>query len=805
MIKSYFKIAWRNLKKNKVFSFINITGLSLGISVCFIIMLYVQDELGYDRYNDHADRIARIQFKAIINGGEINEAGVMAPVAQTVKKDFPEVEDATRLKFQGSSKIVYGSKSFKNDLVALADPNFFNVFTLPLLSGDAKTALLQPHTIVLSKLTAEKYFGKEDPIGKSLGFNDNTEFYKVTGVFDKVPANSHFHADMLGSMVGSEPARSDSWMEGTFLTYLLLRPGTSLSALQAKFPDMVKKYMGPQIQHEMGLSLDQFRTKGNQLGFILQPLTAIHLHPNTTSEVEPGGNATYVYVFGAIALFMLVIASMNFVNLSTASASKRAKEVGVRKVIGSGRPQLIRQFLMESSLLVVISLLISVALIYYSLPIFNNISGKELIFVPNFRIIGELVGLGVIVSLAAGIYPAFVLSSFKPIAVLKGNLSGGNAGFGLRSVMVVFQFFISVSLIVGTIVVYQQMRYIQVKELGYNKEQVLTIPNSYALGKNEKVFKELIARDPRIVSATMSYYKPAGPTNNNNSLIFLQGHDNTALRTVGYHVDEEYIPTLGMRMAAGRNFSNDMGTDSSAMILNEAAVTALGLNLNGAVGQSVVGVNSDKGANFPYHVIGVVKDFNFQSLHEAISPLIMTLEPEGGVIFKARTGDIAGLLKSMKKQWESFNTDEPFTYSFLDDLYNKTYAAEQKTSTILDIFAILTVIVACLGLFGLVTYAAEQRVKEIGIRKVLGASVTQITGMLSADFLKLVFFACMIAFPVSWWLADKWLQSFAYRVTMHWWVFAAAALIALIIALVTLSFQAIKAALANPVKNLRTE
>jgi putative ABC transport system permease protein len=803
MIKSYINIAWRNIKKNKVFSFINITGLSLGISVCFIIMLYVQDELSYDRYNEHADRIARIQFKATINGGEISEAGIMAPVAQALKHDFPEVEDATRLLFTGSPKVAYGTKSLTIDHFAFADPDFFNVFTLPLLSGDAKTALSQPHTIVLSSLAAGKFFGNEDPIGKALDINGG--LYKVTGVFDKIPANSHFHADMLASMVGLQSAQSDSWMEGSFFTYLLLKPGTDLAVLEARFPDMVKKYMGPQIQREMGLSLDQFRTKGNKLGFILQPLVAIHLHPTATNELEPAGNATYVYVFGAIALFMLVIASMNFINLSTASASKRAKEVGVRKVIGSARSQLIKQFLIESSLVVLIALLISLVLIYFSLPVFNQISGKDLIFAPNLRIIGDLAALGILVSLAAGIYPAFVLSSFKPIAILKGNPAGGNRSFGMRSVMVVFQFFISVSLIVGTIVVYQQMRYIQAKDLGYNKEQVLTIPNSYALGKNEKVFKDLMVRDPRIVNATMSYYKPAGPTNSNNSLVYVQGHDNTLLRGVGYHVDEEYIPTLGMQMATGRNFSKDMGTDSSAMILNEAAVKALGLNLKDAVGKNVVQENSDRGTNFSYQVIGVVKDFNFQSLHEQISPLIMTLEPEGGIIFKVRTADIAGLLATMKKQWDAFNTNEPFTYSFLDDLYNKTYAGEQKISTILTIFALLTIIVASLGLFGLVTYAAERRIKEIGVRKVLGASVTQITGMLSAHFIKLVIVACLIAFPVSWWGTNKWLQSFAYRMTIHWWIFALAGLAAMVIALITLSFQAIKAALMNPVNSLRSE
>ncbi len=805
MIENYIKIAWRNLKKNKIFSFINIAGLSLGISVCFIIMLYVQDELSYDRYNKNADRIARIQFKANINGGDISEAGVMAPVAKVVKSEFPEVEDAARLIPFGPTKVNYGLKEFKNDVFAMADPNFLNVFTLPLIEGDAKTALSQPNSIIISKALAEKYFGNENPIGKTLGFNNNANLDKVTGVFDKVPTNSHFHFDMLGSMVGWQPGESDSWMQGTFYTYLLLRPGTNLAALQAKFSPMVKKYMGPQIQQAMGMSLEQFRTKGNDLGFILQPLTAIHLHPNATNEIDPPGNASYVYIFGAIAIFMLVIACINFVNLATASASKRAKEVGVRKVIGSGRVQLIKQFLIESAMLVLVALLISTAVIYLSLPAFNAISGKALSFGFDLRIIGALIAFGIIVVVAAGIYPAFFLSSFNPISVLKGKLTGNNNSFGLRSGLVVFQFFISVSLIVGTIVVYQQMRFIQNKKLGYIKEQVLVLPNSYALGKNERVFKDEMLKDHRIINGTLSYYRPAGPSNSNNALVYPQGHDNAAMRMVNFHVDEQYIPTFGMQMTTGRNFSKEMSSDSSAALINESAVKALGFNEANAVGQRIVQVNSDKGKNFSYHVIGVVKDFNFKSLHEPITPLLMTLQPEGGVVFKVQTADISGLLSSMKKQWDSFHTGEPFTYNFLDELYNETYSAEQKTGTILDIFATLTVIVACLGLFGLVTYTAEQRVKEIGVRKVLGASVTQITRMLSADFLKLVLIACLIAFPVSWWATGKWLQTFAYRMNLDWWIFAIAAGCALLIAFITLSFQAVKAATANPIRSLRSE
>ena len=802
MFKNYLKSAWRNIKRNKLFSFINIFGLSLGIALCFIILLYVQDEWSYDKFNKNADNIARIVFHANISGGEINESIVMAPVAQTVKQDFPEVQDATRLVAYGASKVIYDDKVFRDDEFALVDPNFFSIFTLPMIEGNAKTALLQPHSIVLTKETAEKYFGREDAIGKILSFN-NIESYKVTGVIENVPANSHFHFDMFGSMTGSKQAKSDSWMGGNFHTYLLLKPGADYKKMEAKFPAMVAKYMGPQIQQQMGFSLEQFRTKGNSLGFALQPLTSIHLYSHTNNEFEPGGNATYVYLFAGIAVFMLIIACINFVNLSTASASKRAKEVGIRKVAGSRRFQLVSQFLSESILISLIALIIAIVLIQIALPAFNEVSGKQLSL--SMQPLLAFVALGLLVGIVAGIYPAFYLSSFKPIAVLKGKITGNKKSFGLRSSLVVFQFFISVGLIIATMVVYQQMKFIQNKNLGYNKEQLIIIPNSYALGNNEQAFRQQLLQDSRIVNATMSWYKPAGPSNYNNALAYPEGNDNLIVDGVDYHVDEQYIPTLGMQMAAGRNFSKDFPTDSSAIILNETAVKALGWNNNNAIGKILIRQNSDKGANFPFHVVGVVKNFNFKSLHEAISPLFMTLQPEGGLIFKIKTTDVAGMIATMKKQWDAYNTDEPFTYNFMDDLYNKTYSAEQKTGTILNIFSVLTIFIACLGLFGLATYTAEQRTKEIGIRKVLGASVSQVTQMLSKDFLKLVLIASVIAFPVGWWAMNKWLQSFAYRINISWWVLAVAGASALLIALLTISFQAIKTAIANPVKSLRTE
>ena len=494
-------------------------------------------------------------------------------------------------------------------------------------------------------------------------------------------------------------------------TYIVLKKGYDYKKLEAKFPGMVEKYMGPQIQQNMGLSLAQFRTKGNKLGFVLQPLTSIHLYSHSNFEMGEGGDASYVYIFGGIAIFMLIVACINFINLSTASASKRAKEVGIRKVSGSARFQLISQFLSESVCITLIALIVAFVLIKLALPAFNEISGKHLNF--NTKPALAFIVLGLLVGLVAGLYPAFYLSSFKPIAVLKGKLTANHKSFGLRSSLVVFQFFISVGLIIGTIVVYQQMKFIQNQKLGYDKEQLLIIPNSYFLGKNEQVYKQDMLKDTRVIRATVSAYKPAGPSDNNNALAYPEGHDNQVMKTLEYHVDESYIPTLGMQMAAGRNFSASFVTDSLAMIINENAAKAFGWGTANAIGKTIIRQNSDRGKQAHFHVIGVVKDFNFKSLHEPITPLLMTLQPEGGLIFKIRTTNVPGLLAAMKKHWETFNTGEPFTYAFMDDLYNKTYAAEQKTGIILNVFSVLTIFVACLGLFGLATYTAEQRTKEI--------------------------------------------------------------------------------------------
>ena len=807
MFQNYLKIAWRNLTRNKLFSAINIIGLAIGLMTCLLISLFVLDELSYDRFNEKADRIVRVIFRGTSAGGKMNEAHVMPPTAQALKADYPEVQDATRLRMAGAPVITVANRNFRDAATAFVDPNFFQVFTLPFVKGDAKSALTRPNTAVISQEMATRYFGKSDPIGKLITLKSWDASYQVTGVMQEMPANSHLHFDLFLSLSSIPDGKSTSWMTSEFFTYLVLPEGYDYKQLEAKLPQVVEKYMGPQLQQSMGMSLAQFRQKGNDIGLFLQPLTDIHLHSDFAYDLSPSGNIQYVYIFGAIALFMLLIACINFMNLSTAGASKRAKEVGIRKVLGSVRKNLTSQFLIESLVLTSLSLVLAVALVYLTLPFFNELSGKPLTlnFAATPWLLPGLVLLGLFVGVLAGSYPAFFLSSFKPIAVLKSSrFSGGRSSIGLRSALVVVQFFISITLMVGTTVVYRQLSYIQNKQLGYNKDQVLILPETWLLGKNEETFRNQVTQDSRVVNASLSGYLPAGPSNNNNFFVYPESNSTQLVKTLRYEVDYNYLATLGMQLATGRNFAQTYGTDSSGVILNETAVKTLGWG-NNPLGHTITHADN-QGNKHTFRVIGVVKDFHFKSLHEPITPLVMTLNRSGGaVIIKVRAKDIAGLLATLKTQWAALTTDAPFTYSFLDDRFNDTYKAEQKIGLILGIFAGLTIFIACLGLFGLATFTAEQRTKEIGVRKVLGASVGSIVGLLSRDFLKLVLIALVIASPLAGWVMNHWLQDFAYRIDIQWWMFALAGLLAVGIALLTVSYQSFKAALMNPVKSLRSE
>jgi len=793
--------------RNKTFSAINIFGLAIGIATCLIIMLFVNNELNYDRYNKKADRMVRVYFQGNVQGEKMKESSVMPPVAQTLKKDYPEVEEATRMRDFGTPKLMYGDKSFRGDAFVFVDSNFFQVFTLPLTAGNAKTALLEPNCIVITKEVANKYFGNEDPMGKVISFKDGKNApCKVTGVIEKVPLNSHFHFDIFASMSSLTESREPTWMSSNFHTYLVLKEGYDYKKLDAKLPHVVEKYMGPQMLAAMGMTLAEFRRKGSDISFHLQPLTDIHLHSDFTGDFGQSGDIRYVYIFGAIALFMLMIACINFMNLSTAGASKRSREVGIRKVLGSVKSQLVKQFLTESILITAIALIIAVVLMYMALPAFNNLANQNLSF--NFSehpfVIPSLIIFILLVGIIAGSYPAFYLSSFNPVSVLKGKFVSGKKNTQLRSGLVVFQFFISIILIVSTTVVYKQLSYIQNKKLGYDKEQVMIIGYTYLLGKNQNAFRQELINDPRVASVSNSGYLPAGNSNNNNFFVAAEENPDRLIKSLRYDVDENYINTLGIKLAAGRNFSSSFNTDSSAAILNESAANALGWREK-SIGRSILKTDN-RGNKSAYHIIGIVKDFHFRSLHERISPLIMVLSPDPGtLIIKLKTKDIAALTTTLKQRWTNYGAEDPLSFSFLDDRFNNTYKAEQKIGTILGIFAGLTIFVACLGLFGLATFTAEQRTKEIGIRKLLGATVTGIVSLLSKDFLKLVFIAFVVASPVAWFIMNKWLQDFEYRINISVWVFVIAALLAIAITLITVSFRAIKAAVANPVNSLKTE
>jgi putative ABC transport system permease protein len=807
MIRNFLVVAYRNLRRNKAFSAINIVGLAIGIATCLLILLFVGHELSYDRFNDKADRIVRVTFQARMQGGLINEAFVMPPVGPTLKKDFPEVLEATRIRTFGMPRLSNGKEVFREGAFAFVDSNFFRVFTIPLVEGDASTALIQPNSVVITKAVARKYFGMGDALGKTIVFKeDNLAPMKVTGVIDEIPENSHFHFGLLAAMAGLPEAKDPTWMDGSFHTYLLLTKGYDYRKLEAQLPREVDKYITPQFQKGLGISLGDYRKAGNSINLLLQPLTDIHLYSNLGGEMEPGGDIRYVYIFSVVAVFMLLIACINFMNLSTASASKRAREVGIRKVLGSMKGQLVGQFLSESLLLTAFSLGLALLLVYAALPLFNELTGQSLSIHWGSMpwLVPALIGFGLFTGVLAGSYPAFFLSSFNPINVLKGRLTGGKGGTILRSGLVVFQFIISISLIVGTVVVYRQLSFIRHERLGYDRDQVVVVQEAWWLGKNLEAYRRGLLDDPRVASVSLSGFLPAGETYGSTYMVNPDGNATQLVKTVCYQVDDSYIPTLGMQLAAGRNFSKTFGTDSTSVIVNETAVRTFSWGQN-SLGR-IIAHKEDDGTRKVYQVIGVVKDFHFRSFHELITPVVMELGGDASnMIVRTRTKDYAGLLAEMKRKWTAAGAEAPFTYSFLDARFNDMIKAEETIGRILGIFAGLTIFVACLGLFGLATFTAEQRTKEIGIRKVLGADTSAIVALLSRDFLRLVGLAFLIAAPVAWLAMNRWLQDFAYRVSISWWIFAIAAGLTLAITLLTISLRAVQAALANPVDSLRTE
>lgn len=808
MIRNYLKIAFRTLKRQKVSTSINIVGLAIGLATCILILLYVQDELSYDRYNEKADRIFRVALKLRLNGEDASGPVLGSSAAGDLQQEFPEVLKVTHIQNQSGEFVSYGTTSFKEDHLLYADSAFFDVFTIPFLEGDPKRALTEPNTLVVTEETARKYFGNQEATGKVLLFGSDKTPYRITGVVRDLPVNSHFHFNMLASLA-TYKERHMGWLYNmNYYTYLLLPEKYDYKQLEAKISRLAEKEVGVELQQFLSISLKQFREKGDDFGIFLQPLTSIHLYsPFGGTELSPGGNILYVYVLTAIAFFMLIIACVNFMNLSTATAVRRSREVGVRKVLGSVKGQLQLQFLMESVLLAIAALVVGLLMVGLGLPFFNQLTGKALtmsLLINPFVAVGLVAG-AVLVGLLAGSYPAFYLASFKPVAVLKGRVTTGRGSFNLRSGLVVFQFFITISMIIATVTADRQLRYMRTQSLGFNREQVLVIHDTHMLRNNESVFRDRIIQSPQVITGSISGQVPVGKTNNDNTTVMAKENPDKGVMSRFYYVDDAYVPTLGMHVVQGRNFSKSFSTDSFAVILNETAVRALGWQKD-PIGRELVGNIDDNGVKTYYRVIGVVSDFHFESLRQKIGPLVMFLgRNSGNILVKTHTDKLPQLLASLKQQWESFSPAAPFSYSFLDDRFAQVYVSEQKIEQVLTLFSSLTIFIACLGLFGLATYTAEQRTKEIGVRKVLGASVSSVVALLSKDFLKLILIALVLATPIAWWGMDQWLKGFAYRVTIDWWIFALAGLLAIGIALLTVSFQSIKAALMDPMKSLRSE
>lgn len=801
MIRNYFKAAFRNLTKNRGFTVINIAGLALGLAVCLLIVLYVIDEASYDRHNSKGERIYRVNTD-MKYGTSVTSSAIAAPkVAEALRINFPEIEKTVRLLPDPGIRFKKGDELVMEETVVYADPSIFDIFTLPMLEGDPKTALTDPNTIVITERIAKKYFNTTDVLGRTLvsvGDNNSTTVHKITGVIQNLPGQSHFSFDFFESMVDVGISSNNNFTAFfPFSTYILLKPQSDHKALEAKFPAFIKKNIG---------FMDDMEKKGDYIRLNLTPLPDIHLRSNRTNELGANGSIEYVYVFSGIALFILLLACINFMNLSTARSSTRAKEVGVRKVLGSSRKSIITQFLLESILMTFFAMLLAVLLAWALLPLFNQLSGKSLSFIQGSFVwmVPFIVGFIPLIGILAGSYPAFFLSAFQPVEVLKGKIATGFKGSALRDILVVFQFAISIFLIISTLVIYNQLGYIQKRSPGFNRNEVLVVKHMNALNNQANTFKQEIKRLPGVVSATLSSFLPTGDRRWANYV----SANNNIFQTQFWPVDEDYLTTMRMDLAKGRDFNTQLSSDSSAIIINETAARVMGFTGNPIDKTIAYGTGQKQ-----YHIVGVVKDFNFSSLRDNISPLVMTMttsferkkEGDGpdAMSIRVSTENLPALMSTIENKWKAFSNNQQFDYAFMDEQFDSLYRVEQRTGKIALLFTALAIFIAAMGLFGLAAYAAEQRTREIGIRKILGADVRGLVALLSANFLKPVIIAILVASPFAWLFAEKWLQGFAYRQNIQWWIFLVAGLGAICIAMLTTGAQFIKAAMANPVKSLK--
>lgn len=805
MFNDLLKHSLRSFKRQRAYIVINIIGLAIGIACSLLITLYVINEAGYDRFNEKKDRLYRVILNGKIGSQTINGAFTPAVMGPTLPREFPEVEDFLRMNGMGPTTVEYEQQIFTDNNIIEADSSFFNFFTIPVIKGDPKNLLNSPHKVVLSETTARKIFGNVNPIDKLIKIGSDSIRYVVSGIMEDVPSNSHFDASMVTSFMTNPRSKDEIWLNNSFGLYLLLKPNSSPATVDAKFTELIVKYVGPEVQKFMGTTIEEFIKRGNIYRFYLQKLTDIHLDNTVQGDFKAPVDPKYLIIFGSIAILIVLIAAINFMNLATAQASRRAKEVGIKKIGGSTRGMLVAQFLTESFILAFVSLIFALLIVKLSLPYFNNLLGTKLslnLFSAWYTIPG-LILFTLIVGLMSGSYPAFFLSSFNPHEVLKGNARNSSGNGKLRRILVVFQFAVSILLIVGTLIMNKQIKYMLNKDVGFNKEQLIVIERAHVIGNRMKSFKERVKSIPGVINMASSTALP-GRTNNNNGYMIEGRKDETFLMTTSW-VDYDFLDTYEMKLDSGRVFNESFTTDRQACILNESAMKNFGIT---SMEKTRIMRPDENGSEY-LSVIGVVKNFNFESLRNPVQPYILLLQGEnnywGYITVRLSSANYASTISAIEKTWKEFASNTPLQYYFLDADFQKMYSQEQQNAKMAMIFSLLAIFIASLGLFGLTSYTVEQKTKEIGVRKAMGSSVAGIYMQISKEIIILVSVSALISWPLIYYYAGKWLENFYYKINLGFFSFIAGLIIAMGIALVTISYRVIKAASVNPAQSLKYE
>ena len=805
MFSNLIKHSLRSFKRQRAYVIINILGLSIGIACSLLIALFVLNEASYDKFNVKKDRIFRIILNGKIGGQEITGAYTPSVMGPTLPNEFPEVEDYLRMNAIGPSVVEYGNQTFTDNKIIAADSTFFNFFSIPVIKGDPSTILNAAYKVVLSESTARKIFGDSDPLDKTIKIGSDSTRFVVTGIMADVPGNSHFEASMLTSFLTDPRSKEPSWMSNNYATYLLLKPNSSYKTVDSKFNDLIVKYIGPELQKFLGTTVEEFIKKGNKYRFFLQNLKDIHLDNSIQQNFKPAGDPKYLVIFGTIAILIVVIAAINFMNLSTAQSSRRAREVGIKKLSGSTRGMLISQFLSESFILSFISLVLALVIIKLSLPYFNNLLGTtlELTLLSNWYSIPVLLLFTLVVGLMSGSYPAFFLSSINPYEVLKGSVSNSVKNGKLRKVLVVFQFAVSILLIVGTIVMYRQIRFMLNKDVGFNKEQLIVIERAEAVSHGLKAFKESVKQVPGVQNVASSTSVPC--RNNNFNGYMMEGRKDESFLMWTNYVDINYLDTYGMTLVSGRFFNESFTTDMQGCLLNESAVNSF--SITDLEKTRIMQPQPDGPSYLP--IIGVVKNFNYVSLRNPIQPFIFKFQTEdnlfGYITVRLSSDSYSKTITEIEKVWKEYAANAPMQYFFMDEDFVQMYRQESQNAQMAVIFSFLAIFIAALGLFGLTSFTVEQRTKEIGVRKAMGSSMAGIYIEISKEIVILVSISALIAWPVIYYYLGKWLENFYYKINLGVFSFVAGFAIALGIAIITISYRVLRAASANPAQSLKYE